>query len=67
MYKEFHYTNTCILGPPYSGIHTILNQLFYVNFEIDKPGLHFNRNSEIIHSSKLKYYNFPQNFKLNHE
>lgn len=67
MYEEFHYPNTRKLSPPYSGPYTILNQLSEVNFEIDKPEPHFKRNSEIVHSSKLRFYNPPENLKLNHQ
>lgn len=67
LYEEFHYPNTRKLSPPYSGPYTILKKLSDVNFEIDKPSPHFKRNSEIVHSTKLRYYNSPQNFKLNHQ
>ena len=67
MYEEFHYPNTRKLTSPYSGPYKILKQLSDVNFEIDKPSPHFQRNSEIVHSSKLRYYNHPENFKLYHE
>lgn len=67
IYEEFHYPNTRKLSPPYSGPYTILKKLSDVNFEINKPSPHFKRNSEIVHSSKLRYYNPPQNFKLIHE
>lgn len=55
MFKVFNYPNTRKLSPPYSGPYTILNQLSDVNFEIDKPSPHFKINSEIVHSSNLRY------------
>lgn len=67
MYKEFHYLNTRKLSPTYSGPYTILNQFSDINFEIDKPSPYYKRNSEIADSSKLRYYNLPQKFKLNYE
>ena len=67
MYEEFHYPSARKLTSPYSEPYKILKQLSDVNFEIDKPSPHFQRNSEIVHSSKLRYYNPPENFKLCHE
>ena len=62
MYEEFHYLNSRKLTSPYSGPNKILKQLSDVNFEIDKPSPHFQRNFKIVHSSKLRYYNPPENF-----
>ena len=59
MYEEFHYPNTCKLTPPYSGPYKISKQLSEVSFEIDRPNLHFKRSSEIVYSSKLRFYNHP--------
>ena len=67
MHEDFHYPNTHKLTSPYSGPYKTLKQLFEVSFEIDRPNLHFKRSSEIVHSSKLRFYNHPQNFKLYHE
>ena len=64
MYEEFHYPNSHKLASPYSGPYKILKQLSDVNFEIDKLSPHFKRNSEIVHTSKLRCYNHPQNFQL---
>ena len=67
MYEDVHYPNTCKLTLPYLGPYKILNQLFEVTFEKDRPNLHFKRASEIVHSSELKFYNHSQTFKLLHE
>ena len=62
MYDEFHYPNTLKLTSSYSGLYKILKQLSDLKFEIDKPRQYFKRNSEIVHSTKLQYYNHPENF-----
>ena len=67
MYEKFHYSNTCQLIPPYSGPYKILNKLSDVSFKTDKPNPQFKWTSEFVHSSKLRFYNDPQNFKLHYE
>ena len=66
-YEEFHYPNTHKLIPPNSGSYKILNQLSEVSFKIDRSNPHFKYTSEIEHSFKLRFYNYPQNFKLYQE
>ena len=66
-YEGFHYPNTHKLTPTYSGPYKIFNQLSEIFFEIDRQNSHFKRSSEILHSSKLRFYNHSQNFKLYHE
>ena len=67
MHEEFHYPNTHKLTTPYSGPYKILNQLSEASLEIDRLNPHFKGTSEIVHSSKLRFYNHPQNFMLYHE
>lgn len=67
LYEEFQYPNTRKLTSPYSGPYTILKQVSKVNYEIDKPNFYNNRESEIVHACKLRYYNDPKKLKLYHE
>ena len=67
IYEEFHYPNTRKLSPPYSGPYTIIKQCSDVTYEIDKPNYHTKQPTEIVHSSKLRYFHPPENLKLAHE
>ena len=54
MLKNF--INTHKLTPKHSDFYKSLNQLPKI-FEIDIPNQYFKRTSEIVHYSKLRFYN----------
>ncbi|UYV78462.1 hypothetical protein LAZ67_16001480, partial [Cordylochernes scorpioides] len=63
--KTFIYPNTGKLTQRYIGPFTILKQLSPVTYEIDKPNIPQRKQTEIIHSNKLKLF-YPETDFLLH-
>ncbi|UYV75023.1 hypothetical protein LAZ67_12002130 [Cordylochernes scorpioides] len=63
--KTFIYPNTGKLTQRYIGPFTILKQLSPVTYEINKPNLPQRKQTEIIHSNKLKLF-YPETDFLLH-
>lgn len=66
LYEEFQYPNTRKLTPPYSGPYSILRKCSDVLFEIDRPNSLYKTPTEIVHSTRLRFFHPSENFQLNH-
>ncbi|UYV85010.1 hypothetical protein LAZ67_X004243 [Cordylochernes scorpioides] len=64
--KTFIYPNTGKLTQRYIGPFTILKQLSPVTYEIDKPNIPQRKQTEIIHSNKLKFFYPGADFLLHY-
>ncbi|UYV70155.1 hypothetical protein LAZ67_7002015, partial [Cordylochernes scorpioides] len=64
--KTFIYPNTGKLTQRYIGPFTILKQLSSVTYEIDKPNIPQRKQTEIIHSNKLKLFYPEADFLLHY-
>lgn len=64
MVENFIYPNTRKLAPPFEGPFKIIKKISDVTFEIDRPNFLTKQKSDIIHSTRLRYFNSADNFKL---
>ncbi len=64
LFQTFAYPNSSKLISPYEGPFKILRQLSAVSFEIDKPNSLTRKNTEIVHSTRLRKFNPTGGFKL---
>ncbi|CAN7937771.1 unnamed protein product, partial [Ixodes hexagonus] len=52
------------LAPVFEGPYTILRKVSAVNYEIDRAVPTLNRQTDIVHASKLRRYRRPSDFQL---
>jgi hypothetical protein len=64
MFEEFKYPNSRKLDPPYSGPYTIISKLSNVNFEISKPNQYTGKETDIVHSTRLRHFKPASTFQL---
>lgn len=64
LYENFRYPHTSKLISPYVGPFKILKQLSSVSFEIDKVNPLTNKTTEVVHSTRLRLFNPPEELKL---
>lgn len=64
MVENFVYPNTRKLTSPFDGPYTIIKKISDVTFEIDKPNYLTKKKTDIIHSTRLRFFNSADNFNL---
>lgn len=64
MIENFIYPNTRKLTAPFDGPYTIVKKLSNVTLEIDKPNHLTKSKTDIIHSTRLRFFNPADKFKL---
>ncbi|GFW16994.1 transposon Tf2-11 polyprotein [Trichonephila clavipes] len=69
VYEEFQYPipNTRKLSTPFYGYYEIIKQCSEVTYEINKPNSLAKKDSQIVHTPKLRCFYSPDNVKLSHE
>ncbi|GBM88879.1 hypothetical protein AVEN_134141-1 [Araneus ventricosus] len=60
LYEEFNYPNCRKLSQVFSGPYEVVKKLSDVNYEITKPNALTKKPNEIVHASKLRTYEPPE-------
>ncbi|KMQ82078.1 retrovirus-like pol polyprotein [Lasius niger] len=64
MVENFRYPHTRKLEQIFDGPYTIINKISDVTFEIDKPNQITGKKSDILHSTRLRFFNAADKFEL---